>query len=374
MCENKLASFYANSHAARREPPDLDRPRDDWVEARARPDHRDGARGHRRQPQHRCAGAGMGDPPERRRAQRDGFVEHEHAHALGPGRQGQGVDSGRSADRGRRARIPRRARAGEGVADVRQLDLPGPALPRAVDARARRLFPLPAHRRVDIERARATLEARRAEIGAQGGQARSARRRLRVDHGAQGLPRAVRAIVKFCSTCGSADIGLRVPQGDHLPRYICTACGVIHYQNPKVVVGCLPEWEDRILLCKRAIEPRHGLWTLPAGFMENGESASQGAVREALEEANARVEIEDLYTVYSIPHISQVYMMFRARLLDGNVSPGTESLEVKLVTADEIPWKEIAFTMVRRTLEHFIADRKRGVFVPHFGDIHPPQR
>ena len=136
----------------------------------------------------------------------------------------------------------------------------------------------------------------------------------------------------------------------------------------------MPALGERILICKRAIEPRYGLWTLPAGFMENGESASQGAVREALEEANARVEIEDLYTVYSIPHISQVYMMFRARLLDENVSPGTESLEVRLVTAGEVPWEKLAFTMVRRTLEHYFEDRKSGVFVTRFGYIGHPQR
>ena len=157
-------------------------------------------------------------------------------------------------------------------------------------------------------------------------------------------------------------------------RAVCDSCGHIQYQNPKIVVGCLPVFGDRILMCKRAIEPRLGLWTLPAGFMENDESAAEGAAREALEEANARVEIEDLYTVYSIPHISQVYMMFRAKLLDPDVSPGIESLEVKLVTEGEIPWDELAFAMVRRTLTHFLEDRRTGVFVPRFGDIRPPQR
>ena len=157
-------------------------------------------------------------------------------------------------------------------------------------------------------------------------------------------------------------------------RAVCDACGTIQYENPKIVVGCLPVLGDRILMCKRAIEPKYGLWTLPAGFMENNESAPEGAAREAMEEANAHVEIEDLYTVYSIPHISQVYMMFRARLVDPNVSPGVESLEVKLVTEDEIPWDTLAFAMVRRTLTHFLEDRKTGVFVPRFGDIRPPQR
>ena len=180
-------------------------------------------------------------------------------------------------------------------------------------------------------------------------------------------------MIKYCNAC-AARITYRIPEGDSLPRAVCDACGTIHYENPKIVVGCLPVYGDRILMCKRAIEPRYGLWTLPAGFMENDESATQGAMREAMEEANARVEIEDLYTVYSIPHISQVYMMFRARLLDPDVSPGVESLEVKLVTEDQIPWDQLAFAMVRRTLQHFLEDRKTGLFVPRFGDIHPPQR
>jgi ADP-ribose pyrophosphatase YjhB (NUDIX family) len=180
-------------------------------------------------------------------------------------------------------------------------------------------------------------------------------------------------LINFCNSCGAA-VTQRIPEGDTFSRAVCDACGTIQYQNPKIVVGCLPVHGDRILICKRAIEPRYGLWTLPAGFMENEESASQGAAREALEEANAQVEIEDLYTVYSIPHISQVYMMFRAKLLDPNVSPGVESLEVKLVTEEEIPWDRLAFAMVRKTLEHYLEDRKSGIFVPRFGDIRPPQR
>ena len=180
-------------------------------------------------------------------------------------------------------------------------------------------------------------------------------------------------MIKFCSHCGS-EVVHRVPQGDSLVRAVCDNCGHIQYLNPKIVVGCLPVHGERILICKRAIEPKYGLWTLPAGFMEENESAAEGAMREAMEEANAKVEIEDLYTVYSMPHISQVYMMFRARLLDLDVSPGIESLEVKLVAEAEIPWDQLAFTMVRRTLEHFLADRKTGVFIPRFGDIRPPQR
>ena len=180
-------------------------------------------------------------------------------------------------------------------------------------------------------------------------------------------------MIKFCNSCG-AQVTHRIPEGDSFSRAVCDACGIIHYVNPKIVVGCLPVYGERILMCKRAIEPRYGLWTLPAGFMENNESAAEGAAREALEEANARVEIEDLYTVYSIPHISQVYMMFRARLVDLEVSPGIESLEVKLVTEDEIPWDQLAFAMVKRTLTHFLEDRRTGVYVPRFGDIRPPSR
>ena len=182
-----------------------------------------------------------------------------------------------------------------------------------------------------------------------------------------------KSLIKFCNFCGKP-VGYRIPEGDSLPRAACDACGNIQYENPKIVVGCLPTWGERILICKRAIEPRYGLWTLPAGFMENNESATEGAAREALEEANARVEIEDLYTLYSLPHISQVYMMFRAKLLDADVSPGVESLEVKLVTEDEIPWDQLAFTMVRNTLRHFLEDRRTGNFTPRFGDIRPPFR
>ena len=147
-----------------------------------------------------------------------------------------------------------------------------------------------------------------------------------------------------------------------MPRFVCGDCGTIHYQNPKIVVGCLPEFEQRVLLCKRAIEPRHGLWTLPAGFLENGESIFAGALRETLEEANARVEIGDLYTMISLPQISQIYVMFRARLLDLDFGPGPESLEVRLFEEHEIPWEELAFRTIGRTLRNFFLDRKLGAF------------
>ena len=171
--------------------------------------------------------------------------------------------------------------------------------------------------------------------------------------------------MKFCSACGSGAIALRIPAGDSLPRYVCPACGDIHYQNPKIVVGCLPEWEEQVLLCRRAIEPRRGLWTLPAGFLENGETIEAGAARETLEEASARVAMGELYTVISLPYINQVYMMFRARLVDLDFGPGPESLEVRLFTEDEIPWEDLAFRTITRTLRNFFLDRKLGIFRAH---------
>ncbi len=175
--------------------------------------------------------------------------------------------------------------------------------------------------------------------------------------------------MKYCSACGSSDVAVRVPAGDHMPRYVCSACGVIHYQNPKVVVGCLPEWESRVLLCKRAIEPRHGLWTLPAGFLENGETVTAGAARETLEEASARVDIGELYTMISLPQINQIYVMFRARLVDLDFRPGPESLEVRLFHEDEIPWDRLAFRTIGRTLRNYFLDRKLGRFPVHVSTL-----
>jgi ADP-ribose pyrophosphatase YjhB (NUDIX family) len=171
--------------------------------------------------------------------------------------------------------------------------------------------------------------------------------------------------MKFCSECGSPDVAWRIPGGDTVPREVCGACGAIHYRNPKVVVGCLATWEDRVLLCRRAIEPRHGLWTLPAGFMENGETLAAGAARETIEEARARVDVGELYTVISLPQISQVYVMFRSRLLDLDFGPGPESLEVRLFHEDEIPWDRIAFRTIARTLRTFFLDRRDGAFPLH---------
>jgi len=179
--------------------------------------------------------------------------------------------------------------------------------------------------------------------------------------------------MKFCSLCG-AKLELRIPADDNRERHVCTACGEVHYQNPKLIVGAMPEWQDKILLCRRAIEPRHGLWTLPAGFMENGETTAEAAMRETLEEANARIAIGDLYSMYSVPYINQVHILFRARLLDLDFAPGRESLEVRLFGESEIPWDEIAFRPVRFSLEHFFAERNSGNFSFHIGELAPPVR
>jgi ADP-ribose pyrophosphatase YjhB (NUDIX family) len=174
--------------------------------------------------------------------------------------------------------------------------------------------------------------------------------------------------VKFCSQCAQTVV-LRIPPGDNLPRYVCEACGAIHYQNPKIVAGCVPEWEGRILLCRRAIEPRLGLWTLPAGFMENGETTPQAAMREAMEEACASIEDIRLFALYNLPHISQVYIMFRGRLKEGLAAPGPESTQVGLFEEQEIPWDELAFPVIVETLKLYLADRVAGQFRVHTGDI-----
>lgn len=180
--------------------------------------------------------------------------------------------------------------------------------------------------------------------------------------------------MKFCPECGAL-VELRQPADDNRERHICTVCTTIHYQNPKMIVGAIPEWEDgRILLCRRAIEPRHGLWTLPAGFMENGETTPEAAARETLEEANAQVQIGDLYSMYNIPYINQVYLLFRARLLNLNFSPGVESLEVALFAENEIPWDTLAFHAVALTLKQYFADRKTGGYKFHIGDLLTPMR
>ncbi len=179
--------------------------------------------------------------------------------------------------------------------------------------------------------------------------------------------------MRFCSNCG-APVALKIPPGDNLPRHVCDACSTVHYSNPKMVIGCIPEWRDRVLLCRRAIEPRYGLWTLPAGFMENGETVAQAALRETLEEARARVELTGMFSVLSVPHVNQVHIFYRAQLLDLEFGPGAESLDVQLYPEAEIPWQEIAFRTVSTTLKHYYTDRTAGAFGFHSGEILPVSR
>ena len=181
-----------------------------------------------------------------------------------------------------------------------------------------------------------------------------------------------RHIIKHCRACGTS-VELRVPDdGDTRERAVCPACGTIHYVNPLLVVGTVPYLGDQVLLCKRAIEPRYGKWTLPAGFMENDETTAQAAARETLEEACARIEVGELYTLIDVPHISQVHIIYRARLLDLDVRAGEESLEVGLFTEDEIPWEQIAFRSIAISLRHFFADRRSGQWSVHTASLAPP--
>lgn len=174
--------------------------------------------------------------------------------------------------------------------------------------------------------------------------------------------------MNYCSHCG-APVRLKIPAGDSLPRHVCERCGAIHYLNPKMVIGAIPEWKDKVLLCRRAIEPRYGLWTLPAGFMENDETTGEAAIRETHEEAAARVELLDLHTLLSLPHANQVYMMYRARLLEPSFGPTHESLEVRLFEEADIPWNELAFPTILHTLRFYYEDRRQGRFGTHVGDI-----
>jgi ADP-ribose pyrophosphatase YjhB (NUDIX family) len=174
--------------------------------------------------------------------------------------------------------------------------------------------------------------------------------------------------MKFCANCG-AQVARRVPPGDSLPRFVCDQCGEIHYQNPKVVTGTIPEHEGRILLCRRAIEPRYGYWTLPAGFMENDESTSQAAARETMEEAGADIELGEPFTLISVPRVNQVHLYYRARLRNLEFKPGEETLEIAMLDEAAIPWKDIAFRTVGLTLKYWFADRNRGAFGFHAEDI-----
>jgi ADP-ribose pyrophosphatase YjhB (NUDIX family) len=174
--------------------------------------------------------------------------------------------------------------------------------------------------------------------------------------------------MKFCANCAAAVVK-RVPPGDTLPRWVCDECGEIHYQNPKVVVGTIPEHEGRLLLCRRAIEPRYGYWTLPAGFMENGETCGEGAVRETVEEAGAQVELGPAFSLISVPGVNQVHVFYGARLRSLEFKPGEESLEVALFAEADIPWKDIAFRTVATTLRLWFADRSAGTFRFHTEDL-----
>lgn len=157
-------------------------------------------------------------------------------------------------------------------------------------------------------------------------------------------------------------MALSIPAGDNRHRYCCAACGTIHYQNPKLVLGTIPVWREQVLLCRRAIEPRYGFWTLPAGFMENGESTEEGATRETSEEAGARIELGPLYSVLDVPHVDQVHLFFRANLADVDFDPGPESLEVRLFDEVDIPWGSLAFRTVEQTLRWFFEDRRNGTY------------
>lgn len=174
--------------------------------------------------------------------------------------------------------------------------------------------------------------------------------------------------MNYCSHCGQP-VTSRVPEGDNRHRFVCDHCDRIHYQNPRIIAGTIPVWDGRILMCRRAIQPRYGYWTLPAGFMENGETTVEAARRETLEEAMAGVLIEGLYTIMHVTHIDQVHMFFRATLLDGHFGAGEESLEARLFSPGELPWDEMAFPTVQESLEHFITDSKNQTFPVRVTDI-----
>jgi ADP-ribose pyrophosphatase YjhB (NUDIX family) len=176
--------------------------------------------------------------------------------------------------------------------------------------------------------------------------------------------------MKFCSACG-APVTQKIPDGDHLPRYVCTACATIHYENPRIIAGCVIEVDGKILMCKRAIEPRHGYWTVPAGFMENGESVQHAAAREAMEEALAHVQIGSLLAIVNVIRAHQVHIMFRARLLPDrpDFGIGPESLETQLYDEAEIPWPQVAFLSVEFALRRYLEDRRAGVEQLHFRTI-----
>ena len=179
--------------------------------------------------------------------------------------------------------------------------------------------------------------------------------------------------MKYCSNCGHL-LDWLIPQGDDRPRHVCQSCEMIHYQNPKMVVGCIPEWEDKILLCRRNIEPQKGLWTLPAGFLENGETIADGAIRETREETGATVVDLQPYLLFDIVHIQQIYMMFRSRLLMPEFHSTPESSEVDLFAQKEIPWEEIAFRVIDKTLRNYFEDKRSGKFSFQIQKIETPAK
>ena len=174
--------------------------------------------------------------------------------------------------------------------------------------------------------------------------------------------------MNYCPNC-SAKVSLKIPEGDNRERYVCDSCNTIHYSNPNVVVGTLPAFEDKILLCKRAIEPRVGLWTVPAGFLENGESLLQGAWRETKEETQAEVDMKEILTIFNIPQINQIYVIYRADIEDNSYGPTSESLDVQLFSYDEVPWEELAFPFVPKTINHYYECLKTKKFNLHTEDI-----
>ena len=174
--------------------------------------------------------------------------------------------------------------------------------------------------------------------------------------------------IKHCRTCGGA-VRYEIPPDDNRDRAVCTLCHLVHYENPLNVVGTVPAWGDLVLLCRRNIEPRYGLWTLPAGFMELGESTADGAIRETVEEAGAHIELEGLFTVLNVVRVGQLHLYYRARLLDTEFAPGPETIEAGLFREAEIPWSDLAFRTVRTTLERYFEDRRKGSFGIHCADI-----
>ena len=174
--------------------------------------------------------------------------------------------------------------------------------------------------------------------------------------------------MKFCSNCG-AGVVQRVPPGDTLARWVCDQCGEIHYQNPRLVVGTVPEYQGKLLLCRRAIEPRYGYWTLPAGFMENDETTGQAAARETLEESGARIELGAPFSMISVPHVNQVHLFYLARVVELGGKPGEETLEVGFFDEATLPWRDVAFRTVGLTLKRYYSDRASGSFGFHAEDI-----